>query len=79
MVDKYVQSKNNSKKVSLAYMAIKDIFDDSFLDDITTEMVNKFKNKFISDNKSPKTVESYLQRIGAIFNFAIDRELFKGT
>jgi site-specific recombinase XerD len=79
MVDKYVQSKNNSKKVTLAYIAIKNIFGNSRLDEITIDTVNKFKNKLINDNKSPKTVASYLQRINTIFNFAIDRELFKGA
>ncbi|MDR1614250.1 MAG: tyrosine-type recombinase/integrase [Campylobacteraceae bacterium] len=78
MVEKYVQSKTNSRKVTLAYIAIKDIFGNSRLDEITIDAVNKFKNKLISDNKSPKTVTTYLQRINTIFNFAIDRELFKG-
>ncbi|MDR2789920.1 MAG: site-specific integrase [Campylobacteraceae bacterium] len=78
MIDKYVQSKTNSKKVTLAYEAIKDIFGNSRLDEITIDTVNKFKNKLTNDSKSPKTVTTYLQRINTIFNFAIDREFFKG-
>ncbi|MDR1614955.1 MAG: tyrosine-type recombinase/integrase, partial [Campylobacteraceae bacterium] len=78
LIDKYIQSKNNSKKQTNAYKAIKNIFGDSHLDEITAETVDKFKSKLIGNNKAPKTVNSYLQRINSLFDFAIDRELFKG-
>ncbi|MDR2099718.1 MAG: site-specific integrase [Campylobacteraceae bacterium] len=77
-VNRYVQSKDISKKVSHAYTAIENIFGSNSLDTITPETIDKFKKELVSNNKSPKTVLSYLERISAVFNFAIDRELFKG-
>ncbi|MDR0666405.1 MAG: site-specific integrase [Campylobacteraceae bacterium] len=80
-VNSYVEAKkgSNSAKVTLAYMAIKDIFSNSSLDEITPAEINGFKNRLLADNKSPKTVNTYLQRINTIFNYAIDTEAYKGV
>ena len=78
-VNSYVEAKkgSNSAKVTSAYIAIKDIFGNSSLDEITPDTINKFKNRLLSDNKSPKTTESYLQRVSTIFNLQLIQRLTK--
>jgi site-specific recombinase XerD len=78
LIDQYLQNKELSTKVSLSYKAIKNIFGDMRLTDITPEDINKLKTTLTNNDKAPKTINCYLQRINALFNYAIDRELFKG-
>ncbi|MDR1975382.1 MAG: site-specific integrase [Campylobacteraceae bacterium] len=77
--DNYIRSKELTQKVTVAYKSVKNIFGDKTLDNITIEDINKFKAAIASEGKAPKTINSYLQRITAIFNYAIDTEVFKGA
>ncbi|MDR1976405.1 MAG: site-specific integrase [Campylobacteraceae bacterium] len=77
-VCQYIEHKELVKKVASQYRAIENIFGNSQLDEITVDTINKLKNTLTANGKAPRTVITYLQRISAVFNFAIDRELFKG-
>ncbi|MDR1285405.1 MAG: site-specific integrase [Campylobacteraceae bacterium] len=79
LIDQYLQSKELSPKVALSYKTIKNVFTDMFVSDITIDEINKLKATLADDGKAPKTINCYLQQINALFNYAIDRELFKGA
>ncbi|MDR2080266.1 MAG: tyrosine-type recombinase/integrase, partial [Campylobacteraceae bacterium] len=78
-VEKSIQGKNLKDKVSKSYTAIDDIFGNSTLDDITPETIDKLTNELRRKGRAEQTILNYLERIGAVFSFAIKRKLFKGA
>ncbi|MDR3177439.1 MAG: tyrosine-type recombinase/integrase [Campylobacteraceae bacterium] len=78
LIDKYIQSKELSKATTSSYKAINNVFKDERLNEITVDTINKLKITLANDGKAPKTINTYIQRINALFAFAIDMELYKG-
>jgi integrase len=82
VVEKYKQSKRLTPKtkqqLDYAVSTATAITKKEYLKDFTVDDINSIKNTLTNNGKSPQTINNFIGRISTIFNFAIDKELFKG-
>jgi site-specific recombinase XerD len=79
-LDKFLNSRDLSKKPKEAYYHTIKIFNEitkkTQLNDINTDDINKFKNA-LKESKSFTTINHSINRLSALFNFAIDRGILE--
>lgn len=70
--------KSSVDKYRSAYDAFREFNGNRFLEDVDREQVKRFKDKLLSQGKVAHTVNGYLGRLHALFDFAIKNKYFKG-
>ncbi|MDR1554894.1 MAG: phage integrase N-terminal SAM-like domain-containing protein [Campylobacteraceae bacterium] len=80
-MNEFLNSRNLSKKPKETYCytvkTFNEIIHKTYLEDITADDINEFKNTLKAGGKSPTTINHSINRLSALFNFAIDRGLLK--
>ncbi|MFV0480526.1 MAG: tyrosine-type recombinase/integrase [Campylobacteraceae bacterium] len=83
LIEDYLKTKELSQESKRKFKALCTrtikILKREYLSEITPKEILKLKDTLKSENKAPKTINSYIETIRALFNFAIENELFKGV
>ncbi|MDR0467537.1 MAG: tyrosine-type recombinase/integrase [Campylobacteraceae bacterium] len=82
LLSKYLEHKTITKKtitsIKFSVETLKAVTQKLYIEDFTSEDIQKIKAHLKSNNKAPKTINNQLTMLTALFNFGIKQKLFKG-